>query len=118
MSGRGWSSWTPPADLVLVCGVFGNITAEDTERTVGACTQLCRTGGTVIWTRVRTKPDQVPLICEWFTERGFELSWLSAPDAGFGVGVHRFTGEPQAQAAGERMFTFVGYDMLRQAEST
>lgn len=107
-----------PADLVLVCGVFGNITAEDIERTVAACTQLCSTGGSVIWTRGRDELDQVPLICEWFMELGFELSWLSAPDAGFGVGVHRFTGEPQPLAAGERMFTFIGYHVLRQAEST
>ena len=45
-----------PADLVLVCGVFGNITDEDIERTVGTCCQLCKTGGTVIWTRQRSAP--------------------------------------------------------------
>ena len=54
-----------PADLVLVCGVFGNITLGDIERTVGACCQLCKAGGTVIWTRSRAAPDRVPLICEW-----------------------------------------------------
>src|SRR5258708_14611444 len=54
-----------PADLVLVCGVFGNITVGDIERTVGACCQLCKAGGTVILTPARTAPDPVPLICEW-----------------------------------------------------
>ena len=34
-----------PADLVLVCGVFGNIADEDVERTIGALPQLCREGG-------------------------------------------------------------------------
>lgn len=72
-----------PADLVLVCGVFGNITDEDIERTVDSCSQLCRTGGTVIWTRHRGAPDMVPLICEWFETRGFERQWLSERDAGF-----------------------------------
>ena len=96
-----------PADLVLVCGVFGNITDEDIERTVEACSQLCRTGGTVIWTRHRAAPDLVPLICEWFKARGFDLRWLSERDAGFGVGAHRFTGEPQPPAPGTKMFTFV-----------
>ncbi|MFI6725259.1 class I SAM-dependent methyltransferase [Streptomyces atratus] len=45
-----------PADLVLVCGVFGNITDSDIEGTIGACNQLCKTGGTVIWTRNRAAP--------------------------------------------------------------
>jgi hypothetical protein len=35
-----------PADLVLAWGVFGNITDEDIERTIEACTQVCRSGGT------------------------------------------------------------------------
>lgn len=103
-----------PADLVLACGVFGNITLGDIERTVAACCQLCKAGGTVIWTRGRTAPDRVPLICEWFEQRGFDRQWLSGPDAGFGVGVHCFRGEPQPLAWGQRMFTFVGFSVLRQ----
>lgn len=106
-----------PADLVLVCGVFGNIADEDIERTIDSCAQLCRTGGTVIWTRHRAAPDRVPLICEWFEGRGFEPQWLSDPDAGFGVGVHRFTGEPQPLVTGTSMFTFVGYDVLKRAST-
>jgi Methyltransferase domain len=104
-----------PADLVLVCGVFGNITDEDIERTVGTCRQLCQTGGTVIWTRERSAPDRVPPICGWFEERGFDRQWLSEPDAGFGVGVHRFRGEPQPLAEGQRIFTFAGSGAPRQA---
>lgn len=103
-----------PADLVLVCGVFGNIVDEDIERTVDTCTRLCRSGGTVVWTRHRGAPDRVPRICEWFETRGFERQWLSEPGAGFGVGVHRFTGEPRPLDPGARMFTFVGYDVLEQ----
>jgi hypothetical protein len=38
-------------------------------------------------------------------------------DAGFGVGVHRFTGEPQPLAPGMQMFNFVGYDVLKQAKT-
>ena len=104
-----------PANLVLVCGVFGNITDEDVRRTVGFCTRLCDTGGTVIWTRHRDAPDRVPLICEWFEEVGFERRWRSAPTEAFGVGEHRFTGQPRPLVAGTRMFTFVGYDRLSEA---
>jgi hypothetical protein len=103
-----------PADLVLVCGVFGNITDQDIERTIGACCQLCQTGGTVIWTRARTAPDRVPLICRWFEEHGFDRQWLSEPDAGFGVGVHRFQAEPHPLALGQHMFTFTRPGMLTQ----
>jgi len=99
-----------PADIVLVCGVFGNITEPDIRRTVGCCAQLCATGGTTVWTRGRTPPDLVPRICGWFGEDGFELSWLSGPDAGFGVGVHRFTARPRPLTAGLRMFGFVDPD--------
>ena len=101
-----------PAELVLVCGLFGNITDTDIERTVHACSGLCASGGTVIWTRHRGSPDRVPLICGWFEERGFERLWVSGPDAGFGVGVHRFGGEPRPLSPGAGLFTFVGYDAL------
>jgi SAM-dependent methyltransferase len=103
-----------PADLVLVCGVFGNLALPDIERTVSACRQLCKPGGTVIWTRARDAPDRVPLICQWFEGHGFKRQWLSDPEAGFGVGVHRFRGEPQPLAAGQRLFTFVGSSVLKR----
>jgi hypothetical protein len=106
-----------PADLVLACGVFGNVSDEDVERTIDSCTRLCRTGGTVIWTRHRRPPDLVPLICDWFTGRGFDLHWLSDRDAGFGVGVHRFAGEPQPLVSGMRMFTFVESDRPRRGKA-
>ncbi|MER7247455.1 SAM-dependent methyltransferase [Kribbella sp. NPDC000426] len=96
-----------PAELVLLCGIFGNITADDIRRTVDASPQLCRTGGTVIWTRHRDDPDLVPSICDWFEARGFERVWLSDRDAGFGVGVHRHTGVPEPLITGQSLFSFV-----------
>lgn len=102
-----------PADLVLVCGLFGNITDEDIRHTIGFCPQLTRTGGTVVWTRHRgPTPDRVPMICDWFAGLGFEQVWLSEPEAGYGVGMHRFTGGPEPLAADERMFTFIGHERL------
>lgn len=95
-----------PADIVLMCGVFGNISEADVQQTIGACASLCRVGGTVVWTRHRREPDLVPAICDWFAQVGFEQVWLSDRDVGFGVGAHRFLGT-QAPAVPEVMFRFV-----------
>jgi hypothetical protein len=96
-----------PAELVLLCGIFGNITSADIQRTIATSPQLCRTGATVIWTRHRGEPDLVPTICEWFEARGFERVWVSDPDADFGVGAHRFTGVPEPLVMGQSLFSFV-----------
>ena len=40
-----------PVDLLLLCGIFGNISVEDIERTVAAVPMMLADGGTVIWTR-------------------------------------------------------------------
>jgi hypothetical protein len=101
-----------PADLVLVVGVFGNVTVADIERTVDHLDQLCAPGGTVIWSRNRKEPDVFPTVCRRLEERGFERVWLSDPAARQGIGVHRFTGEPRPLEEGVRLFTFLGYDVL------
>jgi hypothetical protein len=101
-----------PADMVLACGLFGNISDYDIERTIAFCPELCAGGGIVIWTRHRLAPDRVPLICDLFRQHGFDLKWLSGPDAVYGVGVHRFSGAPRPLTLGARMFSFVGYDVL------
>ncbi|TDU06479.1 hypothetical protein EDD99_5038 [Streptomyces sp. 846.5] len=111
-----------PAELVLACGIFGNITDADIERTTDRCTRLCAVGGTVVWTRHRREPDLVPQICRWFEDRGFDRIWLSAPDAGFGAAAHRNGGRARpltpehtsdsASAANPSMFTFIGHDTL------
>jgi hypothetical protein len=98
-----------PAYLVLVCGVFGNMTDETVRRTVGYCDQLCAHGGTVVWTRGRWAPDLMPQICDWFAGHGFEQVWVSDPAAGWGAAAHRFAGTPSPLELGARMFTFSAY---------
>ena len=101
-----------PANLVLVCGIFGNIVDADIRATVRHCAALCATGGTVFWTRHRREPDLVPTICNWFAEEGFTPVAVSSPADGVGVGVHRFTGRPRSLPAGVTMFEFVGHDRI------
>jgi hypothetical protein len=97
-----------PADVVLMCGVFGNISDLDVERTVRSLTMLCATGATVIWTRHRRPPDLTVDIRRWFEKAGFEQVAFDAPrDVEWSVGVHRLVGEPQPIIAGRRLFDFV-----------
>ena len=98
-----------PADLVLACGVFGNLTDTDIERTVGFCTQLCAQNSTVVWTRGRWSPDLLPQICDWFADRGFDELWVSDPAEDWGAAAHRFTGIPDPLEKGACMFTFRGH---------
>ena len=105
-----------PADLVLACGIFGNVTAADIERTVAFLGCMTATGGTVIWTRHRREPDLIPELCRWFEQGGFELEWVSDPGEDYGVGAHRFAATPRPLEPGASMFTFVGRERLRELE--
>jgi hypothetical protein len=96
-----------PADLLLACGVFGNITDDDVVATVAALPSFLAPGGTVIWTRHRGEPDLVPSIDAWFTDAGFARVFLSGSEHTYGVGVHRLTTEPRPLTGGARLFTFV-----------
>jgi hypothetical protein len=97
-----------PADIALVCGVFGNLTDDDIRHTVGWLPRLCRPGATVIWTRHRRPPDLTGTIREWFAGAGFdEVAFHAEDDPRIGVGAHRFTGRPLPFQPGVRLFEFV-----------
>jgi hypothetical protein len=107
-----------PADLILICGVFGNVAPESIENTVRRLPQLCAPGATVIWTRHRRKPDLTPRIRKWFEAASFVELAFHAPnpnssvltDSGqtwIGVGVHRYAGPPVPFHPGQRIFTFI-----------
>jgi hypothetical protein len=100
-----------PADVVLVCGVFGNLTAADIAATIGHLVQLCAPRATVIWTRHRRAPDLVPRIRATFENCGFEeLAFAEAPP--FGVGTNRLLAPPRPLQPGVKMFEFIGYEAL------
>jgi len=105
-----------PADLVLVCGVFGNITDTDMQRTVRMLPMLCAPGATVIWTRHRRPPDVTGVVREWFAEEDFEeVAFIGPEETVFGIGMHRFAGAPAPFRPHVRLFEFVGYDQLDDA---
>ncbi|WP_406067148.1 class I SAM-dependent methyltransferase family protein [Micromonospora sp. NBC_01638] len=96
-----------PADVVLLCGVFGNVSDADVRATVGHCAALCASGGTVIWTRHRREPDLVPTICDWFVQEGFAQVAVGTPADQVGVGVNRYLGHPRLLPPGVTMFHFL-----------
>jgi hypothetical protein len=103
-----------PADVLLLCGIFGNVSDDDIGRTVAAAPALCAPGGTVIWTRHRRPPDLTVLVREWFATAGFAEVAFEAPETGstlIGVGVHRRAAgragpSPTAALPADPLFTF------------
>lgn len=100
-----------PADIVLVCGIFGNISDADIQRTVAHLPTLCAEGADVLWTRGRRREnDLTPQIRAWFAEAGFDEMAFEAPEderLSFSVGRHRLIAPARPFAPGVRLFTFL-----------
>ncbi len=98
-----------PADVLLLCGIFGNVSDLDIRRTVQAASALCRAGATVIWTRHRRPPDLTPQIRAWFAEAGFDEITFDALETSVltSVGVHQLGRAPAAIPPADRLFTFL-----------
>jgi hypothetical protein len=97
-----------PADLVLVCGVFGNISDADIEKTVRALPMFASLNATVLWTRHRREPDMTVNIRRWLQESGFENTAYDAvpnSDTLGTVGAAVYRRETQPLVA-QNLFTF------------
>ena len=101
-----------PADVLLLCGIFGNVGDDDISRTVATAAVMCAPGGTVVWTRHRRPPDLTPRLRHWFAAAGFAEHAFDAPDEAplISVGVHRLRDGAGARQpvrlSSERLFTF------------
>jgi hypothetical protein len=105
-----------PADVVLVCGVFGNISDDDMDHTIGTLPMLCAPGSVVIWTRHRRPPDATPGVRKLLAEVGFhEIEFVAPPESIFGIGAARFGGETQPFRPHVRLFDFVGFNARADA---
>lgn len=79
-----------PADIVMVCGIFGNISDEDIRTTIHAVADMTTPNGHVLWTRHRYEPDLTPTIRQWFHEAGFdEVAFDSPEGTTYAVGTNR-----------------------------
>ena len=99
----------PPADLVLLCGVLGNVSDADVEHTIAALPALCADGARVVWTRTRRPPDLTPSVRRWLSDNGFdEVAFASVPGSLAAVGVADLRSRPVGASLGtERLFTIL-----------
>ncbi|HXY28923.1 MAG TPA: methyltransferase domain-containing protein [Acidimicrobiales bacterium] len=104
-----WYADDVPADLVLLCGIFGNVRAEDITATIRAMRGFCAPGGHVVWTRHRRPPDATPAIRAEFAAAGFtEVSFVAPAETVMTVGHHRFDGVGTPFDPDQVLFEFVG----------
>ncbi|HLM63413.1 MAG TPA: class I SAM-dependent methyltransferase family protein [Acidimicrobiales bacterium] len=97
-----------PAELVLACGVFGNISDDDIEATVRFLPALCAPGAWVVWTRHPRDPAIIDALQGWLVDAGFEPRQVVIPaDRSFGVGAARLVTTPKPFRPGQHLFTFV-----------
>jgi hypothetical protein len=100
-----------PAHLLLVCGVFGNISESDIAGTIAALPSLAAPRADLIWTRHRRAPDRTPWVRQQVERAGFrEVAFETGGDAtagtDFGVGRARLDRAPDRFVADRRLFSF------------
>ena len=97
-----------PADLILVCGVYGNISDADIRTTIFHLPELAAPGAFVVWTRGRFEPDLTPSIRTWFRESGFEeIRFAPVPESTHAAGAHRLVAPPREFDPSVRLFDFL-----------
>jgi hypothetical protein len=98
-----------PVDVLLLCGVFGNLAHEHVRPVIDTVPRFVSPGGYVLWTRGGSEPDRRPELRSWFVQAGMEEVAFDGAPALYGVGLHRRPfGTPQAELpeVPARLFTF------------
>jgi hypothetical protein len=83
-----------PADIVLLCGVWGHVPVHDRASVIRALTCFCKPGGAVIWSRAVAKGMiRLQQIQALFAGPSWEqISLTFTPDETWAVATHRFCG--------------------------
>ena len=95
------------ASLVVVSGVFGQLSMEDVVRTITLLTEICKTGGSVIRTTYEVLSEKQVAIEGHFADHAFEqVGFELTSGKTYGVVQHRYRGEPQPLSHPARIFTY------------
>lgn len=97
-----------PVDVLLLCGILGNVGTVDVERTVAALPAMLRPGGHVVWTRGDRAPDLREHVRRLVDGAGCTELRYEGPPASYGVGLARLD-RPAAEPVPlpDRLFTFL-----------
>ena len=98
-----------PAEIVLLVGIFGNISDDDLWRLLAFAPQLCAPGATLLWSRGLDGSDRNDQVRVRLADAGFtELDYAtSGGDDQSALGVVRYDGSPVALQPGQPLFTFL-----------
>lgn len=98
-----------PVDVLMLCGIFGNIEHAAVKRVIEAIPRIVRPGGYVIWTRGGSEPDRRPEIRRWFRSAGLEeVAFDGAPQPyGVGMNLQRCPAGAGPRGFPDRLFTFL-----------
>ena len=105
-----WRS-VPPARILLLCGVLGNVRDEDLPRLFSNITGLCSPGARVIWTRglETLRRSTLKKILEGFESARLVPEVVRSDDATRHViGRHRLVGQPAPLPVEGPLFVFSG----------
>ena len=97
-----------PVDVLMMCGVLGNVSDDDARRIVTGAALMLQRGGTMIWTRSdRGSEDPSEWVRSLLLEAGWEeRSFVRPDDASYRVGVHTWNGIASGVLA-DTLFSFV-----------
>lgn len=97
-----------PVDVLMLCGVFGNIERPAVRHVVEQVPAMVASGGFVIWTRGGEEPDDPrPEVRRWFVREGMPEVSFDGPPETYGVGVNRVDASRPRQIDERRLFTFL-----------
>ena len=97
------------ADLLLVCGVMGNLTQDGVLQLIERLPALCAPGCGLVWTRHRRPPDLTPGIRAALGQAGFaEIAFRPVEDSWGSVGSARWEDTRSVRPlGGAPLFEFV-----------
>jgi hypothetical protein len=99
-----------PADIVIVCGVFGNLTEGELNRLLDNLSFLSKPGAFVIWTRGHS--NGIPYsenVRKILRVSGLEeVNFKLTATGDMGVGLHQYKGENLPQPKEQQLFVFSG----------
>ena len=97
-----------PADIVLVCGVWGHVAADQRALLVAGIASLCKSDGVVIWTRgLGPNMNRLQEIQSHFAGLDWDKVRVSnTPDQRWAVATYRYSGPTHQLLKSGRLFRF------------